>query len=87
MDQKKRRITISFDIEVPEELIEKKLDELAQEIVGPLKKMGITSNIEELKKTFGNQIGNIAIKSLHDFTIGKEAASGYEGKIWEKATC
>lgn len=87
MDQKKRRITISFDIDVPEELVEKKLDELAQEMIGPLKKMGITSNIEELKKTFGNQIGNIAIKSLHDITHGREVASGYEGKIWEKATC
>jgi hypothetical protein len=87
MAQKKRRITISFEIEVSEELVEKKLDELAQEMVGPLKKMGINSNIEELKKTFGTQIGNIAIKSLHDVTVGREAASGYEGKIWEKATC
>ena len=85
--EKKRKITISLDIEVPEELVEKKLDELAQEMVGPLKKMGITSNIEDLKKAFGSQIGNIAIKSLHDLSIGKEVVSGYEGKIWEKATC
>jgi FKBP-type peptidyl-prolyl cis-trans isomerase (trigger factor) len=88
MGEQKRKITISFDIEVPEELVERKLDELAQEIATPLQKMGIKLNIEELKKVFGKQIGNLTIKSLHEkFELGKESAMGYDGKLWEKATC
>lgn len=86
--EKKRKITISFDIEVPEDLVQRKLDELAQEIAAPLQKIGGKANVAELKKQLGKGIGNLTIKSLHEeFAPGLGGAAGYDGKLWEKATC
>ncbi len=91
MSKKNRKITISMDIEIPEEIVQEKLGEMIQENLDPLKEK---LDIEVLKKHLGEDIANVRISSLHadidaDEILGlrHEPGGGYSGKIWEKATC
>ena len=85
MAQAKKRV--SARVAVPKGLTQRKLDELAQEMVAPLQELAGKVDLAPLKASYGRGIGTIAINSLHDKLTGHLGAAGYESKLWEKACC
>ncbi len=87
MPKAKKKLNVAAKIRAPKELTQRKLDELAQEMVTPLQEQVARVDSKRLKERYGKDIGKIAIHSMHDQLIGHLGAAGYESKLWEKACC
>ncbi|MDJ0762477.1 MAG: hypothetical protein QNJ97_05755 [Myxococcota bacterium] len=84
----RKSYSLVFRFEVEEDVAEKRLDAIAEEMVAPLRKLASNLKVETLKQTFGKEIGNVRLRALQEeLVIESGAASGYQGKLWEKACC
>jgi hypothetical protein len=88
---------ISIHIEIPLSTMEKKLEELADEVIEPIKASLTPDEIKKLKELFGDDIATINIGSLQaDAHSGRaqgapiittSGGGGYASRAWGKATC
>jgi hypothetical protein len=84
----RKSYTLTFRFDVKEDIAERRLDAIAEEMVSPLRDLASNVKVEALKETVGMDIGKVRLRALQDeLVLESGIAAGYEGKLWEKACC
>ncbi len=94
----KKGVPLVAQIDVPSELIDKAMAGLADDAIEQLRgAVGDDIDIKRIKKLLGPDGGKVRIGALQDIAdaegnlgpgvVMTTGGGGYNGKIWEKATC
>ncbi|MCG7946216.1 MAG: hypothetical protein N0C84_07715 [Candidatus Thiodiazotropha taylori] len=96
--QKKGSIPLVASLEVPSKVVDKALGQLTDEAIEELLgTVGDDVDIKRLKKLLGPDSGTVRIGTMQDIAdaegklgpgvVMTTGGGGYNGKLWEKATC
>jgi hypothetical protein len=85
--------SISVRVEVPTDTLYKKMEELVDEVMGPIRTTLTDADIRKLRDLCGDDITRVNVGSFHAESEPARVAgppivmTAYASRLWSKATC